>query len=166
MSHSDSSVSPKPSWLALGGCLLATFATSAVGGLVTAGSVKTWYPTLVKPSWNPPSWVFAPVWTALFAAMAVAAWRVWPRRAEPLVRSTLAAFFVHLVFNAGWSALFFGLRRPDLALVEIVVLWGLLVWLQRRFLALDRVAAYLWMPYVAWVSFATVLNGAIVWLNR
>jgi len=146
--------------------LVATFAAGAIGSSVTIESVRTWYPTLTKPTWNPPDWVFAPVWTTLYVLMATAAWRVW-RKAEPADARPLAVIYgVHLVLNALWSILFFALHRPDLALVEILLLWALLVTLLIRFWRADRLAGVLWSPYVAWVTFATGLNAAIWSLNR
>ncbi len=153
-------------WLALLLFLLVSFTAAAIGGYATADAVRTWYPTLVKPTWNPPSFLFAPVWTLLYIAMSVAAWRVWLRRELPGVRSALRLFFASLFLNALWSVLFFGLHRPGWALLEVLVFWGTLVALLGRFRRLDAVAGWLWVPYVAWVSFATVLNAAVWWLNR
>ncbi len=153
-------------WLALLGFLAASFAAAAIGGAATAEHVRTWYPTLAKPSWTPPGWVFGPAWTLLYILMSVAAWRIWRRRELPGARAALRLHFVQLVLNALWSVLFFGLMRPGLALVEIVILWTLLVVILRAFLRLDRVAGLLWLPYVAWVTFATALNASIWWLNR
>ena len=154
------------SLLVLIGFLAATLSSGALGGLATASSVRTWYPTLVKPEWNPPSWVFGPVWTTLYIFMAVAAWRVW-RLADGAERtSALRWFWVQLALNAVWSPLFFGLRSPGLALLEIVPLWAAIAVTLGKFARLDRVAAALWTPYLAWVSFATVLNATIWWLNR
>jgi tryptophan-rich sensory protein len=153
-------------WGALGLFLLASFTAAAIGGLATAESVRTWYPTLVKPAWNPPAGVFGPVWTLLYAAMSVAAWRIWLRRELPGAKPALRLFCVSLGLNAVWSVLFFGLHRPGWALLEILLLWGSLVVLLGRFRRLDPVAGWLWAPYVAWVSFATALNAAIAWLNR
>ncbi|MCX6944429.1 MAG: TspO/MBR family protein [Verrucomicrobiota bacterium] len=153
-------------WLYLVLFFVASYTVAAIGGYATAGSVHTWYPTLVKPSWNPPAAVFAPVWTVLYAAMSLAAWRIWLRRDQPGAGTALRLFFASLVLNALWSVLFFGLQRPGWALLEVVVLWGTLSAVEVRFRQLDRVAGWLWAPYVAWVSFATVLNGAIWWLNR
>jgi len=146
--------------------LLATFAAGAIGSLVTIDSVRTWYPTVIKPSWNPPNGVFGPVWTTLYVLMATAAWRVWRKSEGPAARQLVAVYAVHLVLNALWSILFFGLHSPGLALIEIVVFWALLVTLQVRFWRADRLAAVLWAPYVAWVTFATGLNAAIWSLNR
>jgi translocator protein len=146
--------------------LVVTFLAAAIGSAATASSVSEWYLTLRKPSWNPPGWVFGPVWTLLYVAMAVAAWRVWRRAETGAARTTLWLYGAQLALNALWSILFFGLRRPDLALVDVVVLWGLLVVLLVRFARADRLAAALWTPYVAWVGFATVLNATIWQLNR
>lgn len=153
-------------WLALVLFIIAAFATSAIGGLATASSVGTWYPTLNKPSWNPPAWIFGPVWSLLYIAMSVAAWRVWLVRATaPGAGWTLRLWFAQLLLNALWSVLFFGLRSPGAAVIEIVPLWYLLVALQIRLARTDRVAAFLWAPYLAWVSFAAFLNFTIWRLN-
>lgn len=153
-------------WIALLFFLLASFTAAAIGGYATAESVRTWYPTLVKPSWNPPAVVFAPVWSLLYTAMSIAAWRSWLKRDRPGVPCTLRLFFVSLVLNALWSVLFFGLHQPGWALLEVVLLWSTLVTLLVRFRRVDVIAGWLWAPYVAWVSFATALNAAIWWLNR
>ena len=152
-------------WLALGLFLFASVAASAVGTLETFESVRTWYPTLVKPSWNPPSALFGPVWTLLYVLMSVAAWRIWLRPDTLESRLVLRLFFVTLFMNALWSVLFFGLHQPGWALVDNVLLWLTLVFLLVRFARIDRVAGWLWAPYVAWVTFAVVLNAAIWRLN-
>ena len=146
--------------------LAATFSAGAIGSLATMENVKTWYPSLAKPAWTPPGTWFAPVWTALFLAMAVAAWRVW-RRTQGETRTRIAWLYAaQLVLNALWSVLFFGLRQPGLALVEIAVLWLVLVITLVRYWKIDRFAGALWTPYVLWVSFASALNAAIWQLNR
>lgn len=153
-------------WLALVLFIVAAFATSAIGGFATASSVSTWYPTLNKPTWNPPAWVFGPVWTLLYVAMSVAAWRVWLVRATAAgAGGTLRLWFAQLLLNALWSVLFFGLRSPGAAVVEIIPLWALIVVLQLRLARTDRVAALCWAPYLAWVSFAAFLNFTIWRLN-
>lgn len=146
--------------------LVVTFAAAAIGSIATSASVKTWYPGLAKPAWTPPGWLFAPVWTLLYGAMAVAAWRVWRRQTGPAAFGVLRLYGAQLALNALWSVLFFGLRRPDLALFNIAGLWLLLVLALVRFWRVDRVAGALWAPYVAWVSFASALNAAIWNLNR
>jgi tryptophan-rich sensory protein len=153
-------------WLVLLGFLAAAFAAAGLGGLATASSVGTWYLTLHKPSWNPPGWLFGPVWSVLYTFMAIAAWRIWNHAAAPGVATALRWFFVQLALNALWSGLFFGLRNPGLALAEILLLLAALVVVQVRFWGIDRVAGALWAPYLAWVSFATILNATVWWLNR
>jgi len=151
----------------------------AAGAVVTNRSRSTWYATLRKPSFNPPSWVFAPVWTTLYGLMGLASWLVWqqgrtkgwlgnwwPRHAAPPVRSALVLYAIQLAANLVWSWLFFGWRRVDLALAEIVVLWGLILATLVRFSQVRPLSGWLLLPYQLWVSFATVLNLSIWWLNR
>jgi tryptophan-rich sensory protein len=152
----------KSRWEAGLSFVLAAFAAGAIGSAATLHSVKTWYPTLAKPSWTPPSGVFAPVWTLLYVAMGVAAWRVWRRQPSGVV----ASYAVQLVLNAAWSVLFFGLQNPLLGLVDITALWLVLASMLVLFAKRDRIAALLWLPYVAWVSFALALNASIWALNR
>lgn len=149
------------------------FAVSAIGGAVTASSVGTWYAGLEKPSFNPPNWIFAPVWTALYAMMAVAGWRVWRVWRSPELasgaaskRSALTAFGIQLALNLAWSCLFFGARQPGLAFVEVIVFLAAIIWTALLFRRLDHVAATLFVPYIAWVTFAAVLNGFVWYLNR
>ncbi len=156
----------KKSGLVLVGFIMASFLAAAIGGYATAESVRTWYPLLNKPVWNPPSWVFGPAWTLLYTLMSIAAWRVWRRRDKVETGKALRFFFTQLVLNAFWSVLFFGLQNPQWALVEIIALWSVLAVIQRAFWRIDRIAGILWIPYLAWVSFATALNAAIWWLNR
>jgi tryptophan-rich sensory protein len=137
-----------------------------LGALATTPAIPTWYATLAKPAWTPPGWLFGPVWTTLYAIMGVAAARVWIyQRHTASGRRSLALFAVHLVLNAAWSFLFFGLRSPALGLADIVVLLATIVALVAWWWRLDRVAALLLAPYLAWVSFATALNAAIWRLN-
>ncbi|MCO5297093.1 MAG: DUF2867 domain-containing protein [Fimbriimonadaceae bacterium] len=143
--------------------LVAAFAVAGLGGWATSSSVGTWFATLAKPSWNPPSWVFGPVWSVLYAAMAVAAWLVW--RTRPRTDAPLVAYWVQLALNLGWSWLFFGLRAPGWALVEIVLLLGSIAVTRSLFARVSRVAGWLFVPYLGWVAFATALNAAIWWLN-
>ncbi|GAK46601.1 TspO and MBR like protein [Tepidicaulis marinus] len=137
---------------------------SALGGMMTASSVSSWYQTLERPSFNPPDWVFAPVWSALYLMMALAAWRVW--RMEAAGRgAALALFYGQLAANLGWSAIFFGLRAPGWALAEIVLLLVLITLTMRAFWRIDRVAGALFVPYLLWTAYATLLNASIVFLN-
>ncbi len=146
-------------WLVLAGLLVLCLAVGSGAGYLTAQSVVTWFPTLVKPSFNPPSWLFAPVWTTLYIMMAVAAWLVWLRK------GSLILFYVQLALNFAWSLLFFGLHSPAMALVDIVALWIAIFLTLVSFWKIDRRAGWLLVPYLAWVSFASVLNASIWWLN-
>ena len=145
--------------------LAACFGAGAIGGLLTADAVETWYQTLVKPTWTPPSWLFGPVWSALYLMMAVSAWLVWRRLPGRLNRVPLTFFAVQLVLNVLWSGLFFGLRLPGAAAIEIVALWLAVVATAIVFWRVSAVAGWLFVPYILWVSFATALNFAIWWLN-
>lgn len=136
------------------------------GSIYTLQSVKWWYPTLNKPSLNPPSWVFGPVWTVLFVMMGIALYLVWNKGLKKKgVVDAIALFGVQLVLNVTWSYLFFGLRNPTLALTEIVVLWGAILLCTLKFSKIDKSAGHLMIPYLVWVSFACYLNLSIVFLN-
>ncbi len=149
---------------ALIGFIAAAFIAGAIGSWATFPNVRDWFPLLLKPAWNPPGWLFAPVWTTLYVLMGLAIWRAW-RAGGPAAPRLVRLYFAQLFFNALWSVLFFGLKQPAWALADILVLWGLLVWLQIGLWRSERVAGALWVPYVLWVSFATALNAAIVRLN-
>ncbi len=143
----------------LGGSVLA----SSLGAFSSPGS---WYATLEKPPWTPPGWLFGPVWTALYVAMAVAAFLVWRERGSfGAARKELSLYAVQLALNAAWTPLFFGARRPDLALVDIGLLWLALAALLPLFLRVRRAAGLLLVPYLAWVTFAAALNLSIVLRN-
>jgi tryptophan-rich sensory protein len=139
-----------------------------LSGMVTRESITTWYPTLVKPSFNPPNWIFAPVWTILYIMMGVGGGMVWNRIEQDteMVKKAFTFFIIQLALNAIWSLLFFYLHNPFLALIEIVLLWLLIFETYTQFKKIDKVAGMLLIPYLAWVSFAMVLNGSIWWLNR
>ncbi|MCW5552750.1 MAG: tryptophan-rich sensory protein [Verrucomicrobiae bacterium] len=149
--------------LGLAGWLLLCFAAAAFGGLFMPGA---WYAQLQKPTWNPPNWIFGPVWTVLYTMMAVAAWLVWGRGGVAAQRGPLGWFLLQLLLNAAWSALFFGLHNPGLAFVEIVLLWSAILRTLIAFWKVQRVASLLLLPYLAWVSFAAVLNFTLWQLNR
>lgn len=137
-------------------------------GIETRSAILDWYPTLVKPSFNPPNWVFAPVWTMLYIMMGVAAGLVWDRFSfdKGAVKKALVFFIVQLVLNAIWSYLFFGLHNPMLAGLEIILLWLMIYETYFQFAKINKVAGYLLVPYLVWVVFAAVLNASIWWLNR
>jgi tryptophan-rich sensory protein len=147
--------------LALAAWLALCVGGGAAVGVLTAGGDSAWYRQLAKPSWTPPDAVFGPVWTALYAAMAVAAFRVWRHGGFAAQRKALGLFLVQLAANFAWSFLFFGLRRVDWALLDIVCLFVLIVLTGWRFARVDRKAAWLLSPYLAWVAFAAALNAEI-----
>ncbi len=136
-------------------------------GIVTRAAITDWYPTLVKPSFNPPNWIFAPVWSMLYIMMGVAAGLVWNRMEQEreVVKKALIFFAIQLALNALWSYLFFGLHNPMLAGLEIIVLWLMIFETYVQFGKINKIAGYLFLPYIAWVSFAAVLNASIWWLN-
>ena len=149
-------------WLALAGFVGLCLAVAGLAGFATAQSVVHWYPTLAKPSWTPPGWLFGPVWTVLYILMGVAAWRVW---LKGQARTALWLFGAQLLLNLAWSFLFFGARSPGLGLVDIVALWLAIAATIFAFAQLSRGAALLLVPYLAWVSFAMALNAKIFLLN-
>lgn len=155
--------------LLLGKALGAVLLCEGVGllaGWATQTSVTTWYPTLNKPGFTPPNWVFAPVWTLLYGFMGLAAFLVWRRGLHHVrVRNALTAFVVQLVLNAGWSFAFFGAQSPALGLVVILFLWGTLAWTMDRFFRLRTAAGWLLVPYLVWVTYALALNVAIWGMN-
>lgn len=138
-----------------------------LSSLVTQSSIDTWYPTIEKPFFNPPNWVFAPVWTLLFIMMGVAGGLVWNKLEsnEKEVKKALFFFTAQLLLNALWSYLFFGLNNILLALIEIVLLWLIIYETFVLFKQLDKTAGRLLIPYLVWVGFATILTGSIYYLN-
>lgn len=148
--------------VAVGLCL----AVGAVGSLATAPKIPTWYAGLAKPAWTPPDAVFPIAWTTLYVLMAVALWRLWQLHApSPERRTALVLWFVQLALNAIWSPVFFGMEAPATALVVVIALWLAIAATLRASARIDRMAAWLLAPYLAWVSYATALNAAIVALN-
>ena len=137
----------------------------AVSGVLTASGVRDWYPTLRKPGWTPPDWVFFPVWTVLYVLMALAAWLVWHHARGPGRRTALVLFAVQLALNAAWSGLFFALRSPGAAFAEIVALWVAIAATLVSFGRVSPAAAGLLVPYLLWVTYATALNGTIWVMN-
>ena len=145
--------------------LIICFSVSALGGLVTPTSVGTWYQLLDKPGFNPPDWVFFPVWSLLFLTIAISGWLAW-RVAGPSRGLSFILYGLQLVINFAWSCLFFGLQSPLGGLVCIVALLFAIGANVRAFLGVSRLAGLLLIPYASWVCFAAVLNACIWWLNR
>ena len=143
-------------------CQLAGF----VGSLLTTPSIPTWYAALRKPSFNPPNWIFGPVWTTLFVLMGISAFIVWNKGLDRKgVKAALVLFIIQLVLNMLWSYLFFTLHSPLYAFVEIIILWLAILLTMLKFFPISRAAGYLLLPYILWVSFAAVLNFTIFRLN-
>lgn len=139
-----------------------TFTAAIIGSQAGPG---LWYAALNKPSWNPPNWVFGPVWTCLYVTMALAAWRVWRHGGWTNRRTSLLMYLLQLILNAFWSPIFFGLQQPGLAFVEILLLCAAIVGTVVLFLRVDRLSGILLVPYLAWVSFAAFLNFTLWRLN-
>lgn len=137
----------------------------AVGSVFTAPSIQGWYAFLEKPFFSPPNWLFAPAWITLYTLMGIAAFFIWQKKGELGVKSALKLYGVHLVFNALWSIIFFGLKNPGLAFIEILILWVLIVVVACKFYKIQKLAGLLFIPYILWVTFATVLNFSIWQLN-
>lgn len=151
--------------LGLAAFVLICFAAAGLGGLVTLPRIPTWYADLAKPAWTPPDWIFGPVWTAFYLMMAFSAWLVWRQAGLAGARLPLALFGGQLVLNSLWSVLFFGLQSPGAAAVEIILLWAAIMATLLAFWKRSNLAGALLVPYLAWVSFAAVLNVTIWWMK-
>ncbi len=147
--------------------IILALAAGLIGSLATFGSVNGWYGTLVKPSFNPPNWIFGPVWTTLYILMGIALYLVWDRGLKKKkVQVAFWLFIIHLFVNAGWSIVFFGLHSLFGGFVVLCILWTFIVALIWKFYEINKWAAYLLVPYILWVSFAGILNTALWLLNR
>lgn len=137
-----------------------------IGSVFSYSAIPTWYSTLTKPALNPPSWVFGPVWTTLYALMGIAVFLIWKQgwnRND--VKKALKVFALQLILNASWSVVFFGLENPGLAFVNIALMWLAIIWTMTLFYKISRPAMWLLVPYILWVSFASYLNYSIWMLN-
>lgn len=154
-------------WIKLIVSIAVTNLAGLIGSLFTMDSVRTWYTTLQKPGFNPPNWVFGPVWTTLYVLMGISLYLVWSKGVETAgVKTALTLYGAQLLLNVLWSLIFFRMQQPFLALIEIIVLWAMILLTICAFYQISRPAAYLMIPYIIWVSFAAVLNFSIYWLNR
>jgi len=152
-------------WLALAATAPVLLA-AVLGGMATRPSIPGWYAQLDKPWFNPPNWIFGPVWTALYVAMAYAFWRILRIPSSAADRSrAIAIFLVQMTLNAAWSWVFFAMHSPPAAFLVIVLLWVCILATTVAFWRLDKVAGWLLVPYLAWVAFATALNAALAALN-
>ena len=146
--------------------LLITFVAAFIGSSFTAPNIVSWYSTLIKPSFAPPNWLFAPAWTILYILMAVAAFLIWQSRNNSQAKCALTFYFFQLALNSLWSIVFFGLHNPQLAFFEILVLWVLILITLLKFYKIQRTAGLLLIPYLLWVSFASILNLFVWLLNK
>ena len=142
--------------------LIITFIASAIGGFVTTSFKEPWYSEIILPSFNPPSWVFAPVWTTLYVLMSVAIWRIWNIFFDYKI---LNIYFFHLFFNASWSVVFFGFHQIELALLNLIIILIFIIVLMKIYFKKNKFSFYLTVPYLFWSIYAFVLNFSIVFLN-
>jgi translocator protein len=142
---------------------LITYSASLIGGLATISFMEPWYSSLNKPSFNPPDWIFAPVWTSLYLMMTIAIWIFWHNKNRDM--NTVYIYFIHLIFNTTWSIVFFVFHHMLLALIVLIALIGLIIILIVRFKRVNLVSSYLMVPYVLWCSFALILNFNLIILN-
>ena len=152
----------KNKYLSLFLILSITFIASGIGGFVTASFKEPWYSEIILPSFNPPSWVFAPIWTTLYILMSVAVWRVWIKFSD---LKTLSIYFIHLLFNATWSIVFFGFHQIELALINLIIILIFIIVLMKIYLNKDKLSFFIMVPYLLWSSYALLLNTAIVIIN-
>jgi tryptophan-rich sensory protein len=155
----------KKNWQTLMPFLTICLAIELIGAWATHQSLKTWYQTLIKVSWNPPAWVFAPVWTFLYILIAVAGWLIWEAPYSKKRTVSLVLYGVQLILNVAWPLLFFWSKNPSLALIDLVFLWVVIVLTLLYFWRVNRLAACLMFPYLLWTTFAITLNTGILGLN-
>jgi translocator protein len=137
-----------------------------IGSIFTTSAISVWYATLQKPSFSPPNWIFGPVWISLYILMGISIYLIWQEIEEnKKARESMRLFWIHLFFNASWSIIFFGLQNPGLAFVNIIIIWLLIIVLMIKFWKINKWSTYLLIPYLLWVSFATLLNFSIWQLN-
>ena len=149
-------------YLSLGLILLVTFAASGIGGFVTSSYKEPWYSEIILPTFNPPSWVFGPVWTTLYIFMSIAAWVVWNKSLD---KKVLQIYFVHLFFNAIWSIIFFGFHQILIALIDLGIILVFIIYLMKIYYQINKISFVLMTPYLLWSSYALVLNTTIFYLN-
>ncbi len=147
------------------GFLLITFIAAGIGGVFTAPGVRDWYPSLHKPTWTPPAWLFGPVWTVLYLCVAIAGFLAWRQAGFRGAKLAMALFILQLVLNAAWSWVFFGLRQPGWGFVEIVLLWAAILATMVALFSVSTWSGLLFVPYLLWVTCAAALNFAIWRMN-
>ena len=142
--------------------LLITFVASGIGSFATSSFKEPWYSEIVLPSFNPPSWVFAPVWTTLYIMMAIAIWKIWINSFDFKI---LKLYFIHLFFNGTWSIAFFGFHQIGIALINLFIILFFIVLLMKKYFNRDKISFYLMVPYLTWSGYAFILNSSILALN-
>ena len=152
-------------WFKLIAAILGIVLLGSLAGVANSGNIETWYAELQKPPFNPPDWVFAPVWTILYGLMGVSLYLVIQARNSLLRTRALVLFTIQLILNLSWSFIFFHFRQPGLAFLEILVLLGVTIWMIKLFRQVRPLAAWLQIPYLIWIIFAALLNGSIYYLN-
>ena len=152
----------KNKYLSLILILLLTFVASAIGGFITSSFKDPWYSQIILPSFNPPSWVFGPVWTILYIMMSVAIWKIWISYFDTNI---LKLYFVHLFFNSTWSIIFFGFHKIGLALLNLIIILIFIILLMKKYFDKDKLSFYLMIPYLFWSTYALILNTSIYLLN-
>ena len=152
----------KNKYLSLLIILLITFIAPMIGSYVTTAFKEPWYSEIILPSFNPPSWVFAPIWTTLYIMMSIAIWKIWINSFDT---KTLKLYFIHLFFNGTWSIVFFGFHQIGLALINLVIILIFIILLMRNYLGRDKISFYLMIPYLLWSSYALILNSSIFLYN-
>jgi translocator protein len=151
------------SWYKLIISILICLAVGFFSGFFTATSIDSWYSKISKPSFNPPNWLFGPVWTILYILMGISLYLVWNSNGS---KTAIMFFAIQLLLNFLWSFIFFKLQNPFIAFIEIIILLAIIIITAIKFYPISTTAAYLMIPYILWVSFATILNFSIYWLNR
>ena len=142
--------------------MLITFAAPAIGSYATSTFKEPWYSEIILPSFNPPSWVFAPVWSSLYLMMSLAIWKIWINTFDIKL---LKIYFVHILFNSTWTIVFFGFHQIGLALLNLIIILIFILILMKEYFKKDKISFYLMVPYISWSSYALVLNTAIFLLN-
>jgi len=137
-----------------------------IAGLITSQSIPEWYTNLRSPSFNPPNWIFGPVWTVLYLLMGISLFLVWKQEPNKIRNLAIAVFFIHLLLNIGWSFIFFYFKAIGIAFIEIIFLWISIVIMLFLFYKVKPIATYINIPYLLWVTFASVLNGSYYFLNK
>ena len=142
--------------------LLVTFIASGIGGFITSSFKEPWYSEIILPTFNPPSWLFGPVWTVLYILMSIAAWIAWNKESDLRI---LKIYFVHLFFNAIWSIIFFGFHEILIALIDLGIILIFIIWLMKIYYQVSKISFLLMIPYLLWSSYALILNTTIFYLN-